>query len=415
VDRGQPVRVMDLRGTYKGGGGPDKTILLSAVKHDAERFFVLVTYLRDPRDSEFEIEERARNLGIDYIDVADSKLCDWGCIRELSRLLRKHRLQIVHAHDDKSSLYAFFLKLLNPGVKVMYTCHLYSMYQRADFHTLKSYLAFRVRKAARYFLLARSHRPILAVSEAVRQSLITEGLGDDEVETLYNGIDVRHWQRKNGNAVLRGELSLPEDAVLIGTVARIAYQKDLATFYRVAAAVKAKVPNAYFVIVGEGEGALLAEARREAQSHGVADYLFFTGHRNDLLDIYASFDLFLMTSVSEGLPNTVLEAMAMEVPVVSTAVDGVPELVEEGATGYLRPMKDVDGLAARVVELVTDQALRSAFAARGRQRILTLFSFDERVVKMERYYERFHQKPRRAGGVAAPLPAIGSSGQDVRQ
>ena len=389
MDRGQPVRIMDLRGTYKGGGGPDKTILLSALKHDPERFFVLVTYIRDPADQEFEIEERARKLGIDYIDVADSKLLDWQCVRKLSAILREHRLQIVHAHDDKSSLYAFFVKLLNPGLRIMFTCHLYSVYERDEFDSLKSYLAFRARKAARFFCLSRAHRPILAVSEAVRRTLIAEGIHAGTVETLYNGVDVEHWQRKNGNPTLRGELGLADDAIMIGTVARIAYQKDLPTFYRVAAQVKSRVPNAYFVIVGEGEGALLAGARQEAARHGVADFLFFTGHRNDLLDIYASFDLFLMTSISEGLPNTVLEAMAMEVPVISTAVDGVPELVADGKTGHLCALKDVDALADRVVQVITDRALRDRFAQKGRQRIVDHFSFTERVRKLERYYEGF--------------------------
>jgi len=389
VDRGQPVRIMDLRGTYKGGGGPDKTILLSALKHDAERYFVLVTYLRDPADQEFEIEARAQKMGIDYVDVPDSKLLDWQCVRRLSTLLREHGLRIVHAHDDKSCLYAFFLKLLNPGVKIMYTCHLYSKYRRDDFASLKSYLAFRVRKAVRYFLLARAHRPILAVSEAVRQCLIGEGIRAGEVETLYNGIDVEHWQRKNGNSVLRRELNLPDDVFLVGTVARIAYQKDLPTFYRVAAAVKSRVPNACFVIVGEGEGKLLEGARREAAQHGVAEFLFFTGHRNDLLDVYASFDLFLMTSISEGLPNTVLEAMAMEVPVVSTSVDGVPELVLDSRTGFLAEIKDVAKLSDSIVQLVSDEEKRTRFSRLGRARILEIFSFDSRVRKMEQYYDSF--------------------------
>lgn len=389
MDKGQLIRIMDLRGTYKGGGGPDKTILLSAVKHDPGRYFVLVTYIRDPKDMEFEIEDRARKLGIDYVDVRDSKLFDWKCVLRLNALIKEHRLHIVHAHDDKSCFYAFFLKLLNPSIKVMFTCHLYSIYRRADFNSLKSYLTFRLRKSARFFFLSKAHRPILAVSEAVRRTLIDEGIPADEVETLYNGIEVEQWQKDNGRPTLKRELRLPEDAFLVGTVARIAYQKDLPTFYKVAAAVKSRVPNAYFVIVGEGDGKLLDFARQESASYGVAEYLFFTGHRNDLQDIYASFDLFLMTSISEGLPNTVLEAMAMEVPVISTAVDGVPELVAEGNTGYLCGMKDVEKLAEKVVAVIKNNALRSRFAQNGRARILAHFSFDERVKKMEAYYDLF--------------------------
>lgn len=387
MDKGQPVRIMDLRGTYKGGGGPDKTILLSAHKHAPDRFYVLVTYLRDPSDTEFEIDQRARRLGIDYVDLPDAKILDWGCVLRLNALVREHRLGVVHAHDEKSSLYAFLLKLLNPGLRTMFTCHLYSVYGSDHFPSLKEYLSYRLRKALCFFLLSRAHRPILAVSEAVKSTLVAEGLGPAEVDTLHNGIDHQYWQRKNGTPKLRAELGVPADAPLVGTVARISYQKDLPTFYRVAAAVRSRVPNVRFVIVGEGAGRLLEAARREAAELGVADFLYFTGHRNDLLDIYASLDVFLMTSISEGLPNTVLEAMATELPVISTSVDGVPELVVDGETGFLCPVRDVAGLADRVVEVVTDAPLRQRLAAKGRERVLAHFSFDERVRKMEQYYE----------------------------
>ena len=389
MDNGQPLRIMDLRGTYKGGGGPDKTILLSAKQHDQERFFVLVTYLRTPSDHEFEIEDRARKLGIDYTDVPDRSLCDWGCIQKLSGILREKRLTLVHAHDDKSSMYAFFLKVLNPAIKVMYTCHLYSMYSREEFSTLKGYLGFRLRKFARYLFMCRSHRPILAVSDAVKKTLIDEGLRPEEVLRLHNGIDIEQWQRKNGKAVLKSELGLAADAFLVGTVARIAFQKDLPTFYRVAAAVKAQLPEAYFVIVGDGDGEELERAKEQTRQLGVQDFVLFTGHRNDLLNVYASFDLFLMTSVSEGLPNTVLEAMAMEIPVVSTAVDGVPELVQDGETGFLTRIKDVPKLTEGVVRLIREEPLRRKFASSGRERVVEMFSFRSRVRKMEELYELF--------------------------
>lgn len=185
------------------------------------------------------------------------------------------------------------------------------------------------------------------------------------------------------------EYKLPQGALLIGTVARIAFQKDFPTFFKVAKTVHKKYSHVYFVIVGDGEENEVNIAKQQAQDHGVTDYVFFTGHRNDLLDIYTSFDLFLMTSISEGLPNTVLEAMAMDVPVVSTDVDGVSEVVVDGKTGFLGPQKDVERLSGYLSLLIEDKELRGLFAANGREHICKYFSFDERVKKMEMFYDSF--------------------------
>ena len=174
---------------------------------------------------------------------------------------------------------------------------------------------------------------------------------------------------------------------MVGTVARIAQRhKDLPTFYKVAAEVCAQQENVRFAIVGDGHGDLLDLARQQVKELGLQDKLFFTGHRNDLFDIYRSFDLFLMTSSTEGMPNTVLEAMAMEVPVVSTRVAGVPELVDDGASGLLCPIGDVSSLSDAVLELVRDEDKRNTFAKQGRMRIEEQFDFRKRVKALEHYY-----------------------------
>ena len=109
-----PIRIMDIRGTHKGGGGPDKTVLLSALNHDKERVFVLVTYLRDPKDKEFQITDRAGKMEIPFFkEVYDRRLLDLKCLLDLHRLIRRYKIQIFHAHDDKTLLYGWLLKKCN--------------------------------------------------------------------------------------------------------------------------------------------------------------------------------------------------------------------------------------------------------------------------------------------------------------
>jgi len=387
----EPVRIMDLRGTYKGGGGPDKTILNSAARHDPSRVYVLVTYLRRKDDKEFDIHLKASKLGIHYVDVYDESLLDFKCLSRLSALIREHNITLLHAHDDKTLFYGWLLKFFNPRLVIMYTCHSHSRYTRSDFGNCLSYYKFLMRTKIRIFLMKRYRSPVISVSENTRERLVAHGMSPIDIEVIYNGIDVDYWKKERGEAVIRHELHIPSKGFVVGTVARITYDKDLPTFYEVARRVSEKVPDVTFVIVGDGYGNELEEAKAKVRQLGLDNVIKFTGHRSNLLDIYASFDVFLMTSLTEGLPNTALEAMSMNIPVVSTSVGGVPELVVHNKTGFLSDVHDARGLSEQVISLLKNEQQRAEFALSARQRIEKYFSFALRVRKMEGYYERFNR------------------------
>lgn len=384
-------RVMDLRGTYKGGGGPDKTVLNSAARHDPSQVHVLVTYLRQPDDHEFQISEMARKLGIkDYIEVFDRSLLDMRCLKQLKQIIVENALQVVHAHDDKTLLYAWILRFMLPSIKIMYTCHSHSDYSRADFPGVQKFLAYKARQRIQIFLMHRFLKPILTISDDTKKRLVANGLVEKDVAVLHNGIDIDVWQRANARPCLKEELGVAPDEYLVGTVARITYDKDLPTFYKVAAEVVKRNPKVIFVIVGDGYGDELLKAKEEVAGLGLEGVVRFTGHRTDLRDVYASFDLFLMTSLTEGMPNTLLEAMALGVPSVSTAVGGVPELIVDGVSGFLASTGDALGLAEIVVRLLDNSQLRASCALACRERIAAEFSFERRVRKMEAYYAMFN-------------------------
>ena len=382
-------RIMDFRGTYKGGGGPDKTVLNSAAQHDPEKVFVMVVYIRQPSDQQFLIPEMARNLGLNYVDVPDRRTVDWACLKTLEGIIREQRLQIVHTHDDKTLLYAWLLSFLIPGLKLMHTCHSYAVFERELFPSFMEHLAATLRRKLLLFLMNRHLKPIITVSRDTRQRLLAASIADSDVAVLHNGIDLSRWRPDKGRPVLRDELAIPPGGLLVGTVARITGEKDLPTFYRVAEEVAAIIPNVTFVIVGDGYGDELVKASEEVARRGLSALIRFTGHRTDLVDMYASFDVFLMTSQTEGMPNTLLEAMAMGVPSVSTAVGGIPELLNRGCGGFLASTGDASGLAGHVVGLLRDASLRETCGAAGRGQVSVRFSFSRRVRLMEEYYAWF--------------------------
>lgn len=385
----EPVRVMDFRGTYKGGGGPDKTILNSAAQHDSSLVNVRVVYIRQPDDHEFKIPAMAAELCIQYEDVIDSRLFDFRCFSILSKIVSKNRIQVLHTHDDKTLLYGWLLKVRHPQLFLLHTCHSHANYGPEAFKTKTSWLTWRLRKSFLIFLMKMHHRPILTISENTKQRLVQGGLKSKDVQVMANGIDVECWHKEKAIPVLRNELGLSEGEFLVGTVARITYDKDMETFYLVAKEVVHRVPQARFVIVGDGYGNELAEARQQVEEMGLSGVINFTGHRTDLLNVYASFNLFLMTSRTEGMPNTILEAMAMEVPVVSTAVGGVPELVKGGVCGTLCRCGDVESLADAVVELLINPQLRQVYSTGARRHVVHHFNFARRVKKLEEFYRDF--------------------------
>ncbi|MFQ5750683.1 MAG: glycosyltransferase family 4 protein [bacterium] len=370
------IRIMELRGTYKGGGGPDKTILLSAKNHDA-RFFVLATYLRNPRDQEFQIGQKAKELGINnYVEVMDRRMLDLPCLFRLSALLKEYQIQIIHVHDLKSTLLGLLLKVLHPTVKIMHTAHGWIVNTRTD--SLKQKLQI---------WLLRCYPFHIAVSEATKKIMVANGINPRKIKMLYNAIDTEYWQKNGSEPKVREEFGINKGSFIIGSVGRLSPEKDLPTFFQVARIILQSYPDTRFIIAGDGKEDEIAFYRNLAREYEISESVILTGHRADLKNLYASFDLFLMTSLTEGLPNTVLEAMAMRVPVIATRVGGLPELIVDNESGFLCDPGDKDGIAERVVRLLSDETGRGEMAASARKQIVEKFSFDDRLKKIEEYYE----------------------------
>jgi glycosyltransferase involved in cell wall biosynthesis len=149
-----------------------------------------------------------------------------------------------------------------------------------------------------------------------------------------------------------------------------------------------KKPTAQFVLVGDGQdGTTQRQLQSLVNTLGIAERVTFLGYRDALLPVYATFDVFMMSSRREGLPNSILEAMAMALPVVTTDVAGAKELVMDGQTGFVLPQGDVHGLAQALIDLIDNDYLRLCMGQAGRQRVERQFSFAQRLQRIEALYE----------------------------
>jgi glycosyltransferase involved in cell wall biosynthesis len=298
---------------------------------------------------------------------------DWRCALRLADYLQHERVQLVHAHQYTPFFYGLAARVIWRRPPIVFTEHgrHYPDYPRPK------------RRFVNRLLLERRDR-VLGVGEAVRQALIrNEGFPAQRVRVIYNGVDCEAIADGAGDrATIRREWSVGADALVIVHVARLDYLKDHATAVRALEHVVQQRPDACLVLIGEGP--LLASLQDLLRQRGLTAAVRFLGLRTDVARLWTAADICLLSSISEGIPLTLIEAMAAGLPVVATRVGGVAEVVEDGRTGLLAPAGDDALLARHLLRIGADPELGRDMGRQGRQRAERLFS--ERQM-----HERYHK------------------------
>jgi glycosyltransferase involved in cell wall biosynthesis len=237
-------------------------------------------------------------------------------------------------------------------------------------------------------LANRLNHHVIAVSSSIRTFLCRkENLSTDKISVIYNSVDLSRFSPKEDPGAkqeARRKWGLPAEALIVGGVGRLHYQKNFPLFLEVAAEVCARLPQALFVIAGEGpERAALEEMSRRL---GIASRVRFMGFVKEMPELYQSLDLLVLTSHFEGTPLTVLEAMAMGVPVVASRVDGVEEVLENGRDGILVPPGNKDLFITEIYRVLQDRSLRQQLAGEGQEKAQRQFSAEAMVRQVETLY-----------------------------
>jgi glycosyltransferase involved in cell wall biosynthesis len=326
--------------------------------------------------SEGELKRRAEE-GLDLVSLAPKTEMDLGAAWRLSRLLKRLRPDIVHAHDPHGVAMAglalsMSTQLAKPPLVAA---------RRVDFHLRGNSLSRWKYRQVDCFICA---------SGAIREMLIGDGVPPGRAVTVHEGIDIERVDAA-APAKLHEELWLPHHAPIVGNVAALVPHKGQRHLIEAARLVLPQVPDARFVIAGEGE--LRPALDRQIKEHHLEKHVVLAGFRPDVLSLQKAFDIFVMSSVTEGLGTSLLDAMAAGRPVVASAVGGIPEVVVDGDTGFLVPPRDQEAMAAAIVRLLKDEALRRRMGAAGRKRACTIFSAERMVQETLRVYQRVALHP----------------------
>jgi glycosyltransferase involved in cell wall biosynthesis len=372
MGRKRLVRVLHLRTVSGRGGGPEKT-LLNSPRFLEGAYEVKLAYIRPEGDPEYDMVERARKMAVDLVDIPERSGVDPRTVLRLVEEVRKYRPAILHAHDYKTNVLAVLLGRWF-GIRTVTTMHGYvsrggrlETYYRLD----------------RWALRQMDH--VIAVSTDLYQMLLDLHVPAAKRSLIHNAIDEQQFTRRFPIAEARKQFGMDPSRLVIGAVGRLAAEKGFDLLIQAVDRLLNAGMDAELVIVGEGDQRARLEALI-AQS-GRKDRIHLVGHRSDVRDLYEAFDVFALSSLREGLPNVLLEAMALEVPVLATRIAGVPQLIDEEQNGLLIQPGSVDELTGGLERLLRDAELRQRLARAGRETIVSRYSFAVRMRKIQATYD----------------------------
>jgi glycosyltransferase involved in cell wall biosynthesis len=335
---------------------------------------MLCGYLYPPGDSGYEqIIRKAERYQAPLISIPDRGPWDWRVVRDLLTVCRRENVTIWHGHDYKTNALGLLLKRFWP-MRLVTTVHGWVH------HTARTPLYYRVDR----FCLPRYER-VICVSNDLFEECLRAGVPTANCVLLENGIDTEEYRRQQNTGDARVVLGLPHESFLIGAVGRLELEKAFDVLIGSLADLVRAGLDARLVIVGEGRDRLRLESL--AKDFGVWDRVTLPGWKSDVRIYFEAMDVFALSSLREGLPNVLLEAMALEVPAVATRISGVPRVIQDGRNGLLVDPGDRAGLTAALHTLALKPDLRDRFRRAGRETVETRYSFAVRMERMRQIYD----------------------------
>ncbi len=349
------------------------------VELDKDKFKVVFVYLSGYGSAENHMEQAGYTV-CTLSNIRRLHGFRLGILHRLVRILRENDIDILHCHAHKATVYAAIAGMLLPKLKII--AHVHGLNRSGTV----------CRKLTNRLLLWRVDR-FLPIAEAVRRDLLSanKSIPPSKATVLENSVDYDKFANVEiSKSQVRQTLGIPDDALVFGFIGRFAPTKGIPYLIDAFALVKKEFSSAYLLLVGQGPDE--QQYRQQVQKLGVQESVHFSGYRTDIEKVFRGLDVFVLSSVAEGMGRVNLEAMASCVPVVATAVGGVPEIVADSETGLLVASRDSEALAqamTRMAQMPADARERIADAAK--EMVRTRYSHHVVREKLRLIYEQVHQ------------------------
>lgn len=382
------------RAAEAGGSAPTALILIAAdpisgpgkgllqfLKHAPESFrYILGNFDVTGRSRGHFVEEALRR-GLNVVLLKQRSALDPSMVTQANRIMRERALDVVQTHGHKPNVIGFFLHLLF-GRPWIGFAHGY----------IEGNWKVRLYNWIDLAVVRRADR-IVTVSGSMTDLLVAHGVRRDKIRLVYNAVESERPSATTSAADVRARHGIRPGDLAVGVIGRLNSEKGQLTFLKAFQTTLAACPTAKALLIGDGPDQAMLE--RYCADHGLSDHVVFTGHQRDVASFYQMLDLLVLPSRSEGLPNTVLEAMSFGIPVLATCVGGVPEIIGDD-NGVMVPPDDPPALAAEMTALLADAGRRDAIGTRGRLSLFPRFDAAERSRRILALYDEVLADRRRA-------------------
>ena len=366
--------VLDTRVVTGSGGGPDKTLLNSPRFFEPLGYRMICAYLHPPDDPGFEvIRANAARYNAPLISIPDRGPWDWRVITELLALCRGEKVAVWHGHDYKTNALGLLLKRFYK-MRLVTTVHGWVQ------HTARTPLYYKIDQRC-----LPHYERVICVSHDLFETCLECGVPVKNLVLVENAIDAEDYRRTRSVLEAKTALGFPQSRFLIGAVGRLSDEKGFDLLIRSLGELAKMGEDVQLVILGEGGER--ANLEKLVAQLGLQDRVTLPGWQTDVRGYFEAMDAFALSSHREGLPNVLLEAMALEVPVVATRVNGVPRLVQDGRNGFLVEPGNVEALTTALLGLVRNEGLQELFRAAGRKTVEGRYSFPARIQKLKQIYD----------------------------
>jgi sugar transferase (PEP-CTERM/EpsH1 system associated) len=354
-------------------GGLERLVLRLLARLDRARFTPTVVALDEPG----VLAPELARLGVPLHVLDRRPGLDAGLALRLSTLLLREGARLVHTHNASPHLYgSLAAQFARARSRSRYPRVVHTKHGRNEPEAARKVMVNRVASAL-------SDRVVTVSSDAASVAIHVERVRPDKVMTIWNGVDTDEFRPRADGLAARAALGAPREGFHVGCVARLAAVKDHRTLLAAFASFRERRRDAHLTLIGDGPERAALEAH--ALDLGLWRAVTFAGERADVAPLYSAFDAFALSSLSEGISLTLLEAASAGLPIVATRVGGNPEVVVDGVTGILVPPGDPASFA-EALAAVSSRWDRAAMGAAGRARVVSRFGLD----RMAREYEELY-------------------------
>lgn len=375
--------VLHARVVSGTGGGPDKTILNSPRKLQQLGYRSECLYLRDPQDQGFEVlQQRATERNANIVAVDDFGVLDWKVVTRTLAKVKELKPDIWHGHDYKSNLLGLLLRRKHP-MKLVTTVHGWVQ---------------KTWKTPLYYAIDRRCLPrydeVICVSKDLFADCKRLGVADEKLSLIDNAIVIEDYEPTQDSMLAKSKLGLAPDVFMLAGVGRLSAEKGFNLLIEAVARLIEDGQQLSLAIAGDGDA--FGELQELIDQKDLQGKVKLLGFVEDTRLVYQAADLFVLSSLREGLPNVVLEAMASGTPVLSTKVAGMPSLIQDGVNGRLIDPNSIEQLVTGIQALTLDHSNLERFATNAKRTLRDGFDFNVRMKKVVDVYKRlglFHCIP----------------------